>query len=238
MIESRAFVTIDALRRSKSLAAVKEAFATGTKSLGISAFIICDSPADTRAGAREILTSGWNLEWLKKSYAELGHVRNTVNSNIDPHYWSESENFYKHRPDVQRVLNEARSEFQIHAGYSVPIHGLKSIAGLVLVAATEPDWSLSPTEESALHIISIYAYEAMRKLKRQKDDSGDGPKLSPREVECIKWISEGKTSWEIGSILGISEITVSDYIKSAARKMGTSTRAHLVARSYRLRVID
>ncbi|HVW52726.1 MAG TPA: LuxR C-terminal-related transcriptional regulator [Trinickia sp.] len=31
------------------------------------------------------------------------------------------------------------------------------------------------------------------------------PRLTPRELECLKWIAAGKSSWEISHIIGISE---------------------------------
>ena len=36
----------------------------------------------------------------------------------------------------------------------------------------------------------------------------DELKLSPRELECLKWAAAGKTAWETSIILDISEGTV------------------------------
>jgi LuxR family quorum sensing-dependent transcriptional regulator len=64
-----------------------------------------------------------------------------------------------------------------------------------------------------------------------------GPKLSPREIECLKWTADGKTTWEISVILGLSHRTVSDYLASAVSKLGAVNRVQAVAEALRRSVI-
>ena len=53
--------------------------------------------------------------------------------------------------------------------------------------------------------------------------------LTDRELECLFWIAEGKTSDEIGVILGISRNTINNYITSVMRKTATKTRSEAIA---------
>ena len=53
-------------------------------------------------------------------------------------------------------------------------------------------------------------------------------KLSKREYECLLWTSEGKTSYEIGMILGLSENTINNYLVTVGRKLGAVNRPHMV----------
>ena len=55
------------------------------------------------------------------------------------------------------------------------------------------------------------------------------PKLSERELECLEWVSLGKTSWETGLILGISERTINFHLLNAARKLNVYGRQAAVA---------
>lgn len=57
--------------------------------------------------------------------------------------------------------------------------------------------------------------------------------LSPRELEVARWIAEGKTSQETGVILGLSEHTINEYIRSGMRKMGAKNRLSFVAKTIR-----
>jgi DNA-binding CsgD family transcriptional regulator len=53
--------------------------------------------------------------------------------------------------------------------------------------------------------------------------------LTDREIECLYWIAEGKTSDEIAVILGISRNTINNYITSVMRKTATKTRSEAIA---------
>ncbi|WP_245409720.1 transcriptional regulator VisN [Pararhizobium haloflavum] len=57
--------------------------------------------------------------------------------------------------------------------------------------------------------------------------------LTDREIECLNWIAEGKTSDEISMIIGISRNTVNNYITSIMRKTSTKTRSEAIAYAVR-----
>jgi DNA-binding CsgD family transcriptional regulator len=61
--------------------------------------------------------------------------------------------------------------------------------------------------------------------------------LTDREIECLSWIGEGKTSDEIALIIGISRNTVNNYITSIMNKTGARTRSEAVAFAVRQRII-
>lgn len=48
--------------------------------------------------------------------------------------------------------------------------------------------------------------------------------LSDREITCLFWAAIGKTSWEIGVIVDLSERTVNFHIHNACRKLGVHSR--------------
>lgn len=52
--------------------------------------------------------------------------------------------------------------------------------------------------------------------------------LSERERECLRWAAAGKTDWEIGQILSLSEKTVNVYIARAKTKFGVKSRAQAI----------
>lgn len=67
---------------------------------------------------------------------------------------------------------------------------------------------------------------------------GAKPDLSPRELECLGWVSQGKSSSDIGSILGLSARTVDSYLEKAASKLGVRTRIEAVVVGVRRGLID
>ncbi len=58
-------------------------------------------------------------------------------------------------------------------------------------------------------------------------------RLSPRERECLAWVSRGKSSSDIGAILGLSPRTVDSYLEKACGKLRVRTRIEAVAVSVR-----
>lgn len=48
--------------------------------------------------------------------------------------------------------------------------------------------------------------------------------LTRQEIECLRWCKEGKTNWEIGGIMRISEKTVEFHLGNAMKKLGAGNR--------------
>jgi len=61
--------------------------------------------------------------------------------------------------------------------------------------------------------------------------------LSPRELECLTWVSLGKSSSDIGSILNLSSRTVDAYLEKACSKLNVRTRIEAVVAAMQLRII-
>lgn len=55
--------------------------------------------------------------------------------------------------------------------------------------------------------------------------------LSPREKECLLWLTAGRANKEIAHMLDLSEKTVEHHIKRACQKLMVTNRTHAVARA-------
>jgi DNA-binding CsgD family transcriptional regulator len=62
--------------------------------------------------------------------------------------------------------------------------------------------------------------------------------LSAREREVLCWAQQGKTYWEIGCILGISQRTVKFHIARIKAKLDVVSTAHAIAKAMRAGVIS
>jgi DNA-binding CsgD family transcriptional regulator len=61
--------------------------------------------------------------------------------------------------------------------------------------------------------------------------------LSAREREVLCWAQQGKTYWEIGSILGITERTVKFHMARVKTKLDVVSTAHAIAKAMRAGLI-
>jgi len=55
--------------------------------------------------------------------------------------------------------------------------------------------------------------------------------LTPRQIECLSWVQEGKSSRDIGVILGVSHRIVERHVFRACQRLGVKTRLQAVIRA-------
>jgi transcriptional regulator EpsA len=61
--------------------------------------------------------------------------------------------------------------------------------------------------------------------------------LTPREVEILNWVEQGKSNSEIAQILGISHLTVKNHVQKILRKLNVQNRAQAVAKGINLNLM-
>lgn len=61
--------------------------------------------------------------------------------------------------------------------------------------------------------------------------------LTGRQIDCLRWVQEGKTAWEIGQILGISTRTVESYLAIAFERLEVNSRLQAVLKARALGLI-
>ena len=89
-----------------------------------------------------------------------------------------------------------------------------------------------------LQLLTVHANEAAARLLTPAPRVGsDVPALTPRELEALRWTMEGKTAWETGNILGISERTAVLHINNAMHKLGCINKHQAVLKAIRLGIL-
>jgi LuxR family transcriptional activator of conjugal transfer of Ti plasmids len=63
-------------------------------------------------------------------------------------------------------------------------------------------------------------------------------KLSEREKTCLSWAALGKSSWDIATILGLSEHTVNFHLENAMKKLDAPSRTVACFRAVKLGLIE
>ncbi len=87
----------------------------------------------------------------------------------------------------------------------------------------------SPTDDACMLIL-------MEKIGRERrnvpDQAKDHFRLTGREVEIVKYISEGGTNKEIAQHLDISEHTVKEHVRHLLKKTKSTTRTGILAQIF------
>ena len=88
-----------------------------------------------------------------------------------------------------------------------------------------------------LQLFAVHAQEAALRLLLPEPLQPEKPALTPRELEALHWTMEGKTAWEVGAILGISERTAVLHVNNAMHKLGCVSKHAAVLKALRLGLI-
>lgn len=88
-----------------------------------------------------------------------------------------------------------------------------------------------------LQLFAVHAQDAAMRLLLPDNPVGERPALTPRELEALFWTMDGKTAWELGSILGITERTAVLHLQNAMRKLGCANKHAAVLKALRLGLI-
>ncbi|POM21350.1 Transcriptional activator protein LasR [Burkholderia cepacia] len=127
----------------------------------------------------------------------------------------------------QRPCYEAAAAYGMRSGVVLPVRGAKGEVGMLLCASTD---ELAATREhcdrhlAALTLLRDVACEAIAGTRCHAPPDSV-PRLSRREVECLRWHAAGKTSWEIGHILNVTESCIHEHPPQVQRVTSARSRA-------------
>jgi LuxR family quorum-sensing transcriptional regulator LasR len=142
---------------------------------------------------------------------------------------------------AQQALYEEASSFGLRVGVTLPIRGQHGEVGMLTCVRDQAPGKafihdLQPTLGS-LSLLRDIASDAFGPYI-QAVDSPAIPSLTTRERDCLQWMAAGKTAWEIGRLLNISEAGVNFHIANLRSKFGVSRRNDVVIQALRLGLIE
>jgi len=132
----------------------------------------------------------------------------------------------------QRVILDRARDHDLVSGYSLPIR-MQGEAEAIFTAARSQDAPLHAEDALVVRWLGTVAYDRARELTASTEQKLAYVALSPRQIECLALVAQGKSDWEIGQILSLSRDTVHEYVEGARRRYGVRRRTQLVLRAVR-----
>ncbi|HEX6704010.1 MAG TPA: autoinducer binding domain-containing protein [Albitalea sp.] len=135
---------------------------------------------------------------------------------------------------------EAQARFGYHAGVAYALHLPDRRHFYIGVDRDRslPDNSAEIARLAAdLQLLAVFMEAAAFHVLLPESRANDRPALTPRELESLRWTMEGKTAWELGAILGISEQTAARHIHHATQKLGCVNKLQAVLKALQLKLI-
>jgi DNA-binding CsgD family transcriptional regulator len=198
--------------------------------LGADYYLFCLFKPTGVIQSRVFLDSNFPSEWLARYLKDDLNLIDPIVEHCKYHYtpidWSSLDEVVDKKS--RQVLEDA-VRVGLVDGISVPIHGRSGRFGVLSLASRE-----QMTAEQRLDIITQaplftpYLHEVASSFSFDEEPSYQ---LTSRELECLAWACEGKTTWEISQILSISESTVNFHLNNTIKKTRAVNRQQAIAKA-------
>lgn len=194
-------------------------------------------PSGSRSGhhVHEFLSTlpdSWVDHYLARDYGDLDPTLQAAVGRLMPFHWRELAGRNDLSNGQRRVLDEAR-DHGVRDGATIPIHGPDSGLSTLSVVGGAGEQAFNEAYRQGyrdLVWLAINTHEAFLGLAGDTPEKGR-VRLTDRERDCLAWTARGKTAWEVGQILSISEETVLFHLKNATRKLGVFSKHHAVVKA-------
>ena len=174
---------------------------------------------------------GWLPLYSQQRFHLVDPIVQENFSRFQPQYWAHT---YRKRPPPKLFRSRAE-DFGLCSGLSA---GLPSEGGGSLFSFSGPRVQPRARNFSILHLLLPHLHRALCALEPQARLRLPLEPLSERELEVLKWTGAGKSSWEIGLILRISERTVNFHVCNAMKKLDAVNRGQALAVALSLGLLE
>ncbi|NOZ25269.1 MAG: LuxR family transcriptional regulator [Nitrospirae bacterium] len=175
----------------------------------------------------------WIDIYIARRYQEIDPVAKENFSRFKLQRWSDTYKTYGPPPPEFLSLAE---DFGLRDGYTHGARNYRETEGSLFSLSGDSMEHNSRTE-LILSLVVPHFHQVLVRIVEQ-DNKRKQVQLSSREKEVLKWVKEGKSTWEISRILGVSERTVKFHVCNVMQKLDAVTRTHAVAIAIEQRLID
>ncbi len=189
--------------------------------LGRSRSHITDSPY-----VRTNYPASWVQRYLLRNYVEIDPVVQRGFNSAFPFYWDELKIVSSQEVEF---FQDAMAHNTGMSGFSIPLCDKANRRALFSLSSEYPPQLLRKKLNGIIpELIEAAGFIHQKVIADTFFGEPSGVSLSPREIECLSWVACGKDSTSISIILGLSDHTVRDYLKSARFKLGCATIAQAI----------
>jgi DNA-binding CsgD family transcriptional regulator len=210
----------------KTLDALDDAFSKALRPFEFDAFSCAQAraPVGIEMDARLLFGRShddWDSHYLKSGYLESDPCIPELFNSGSPYAWSDLQ--AREQPRIAWQIWDEAASAGARNGFVVPVPCDEDELYGVRLMSPEPIFD--PDCRSVLNAIAVsYCVLGIRLLEKQAEEPKDLSPLSKREAECLAWVTEGKSDWDISEILHISQWTVHEHIERAKSKLGVRSR--------------
>ncbi len=180
---------------------------------------------------RDYLITTYRDDWMHRyqemAYQNIDPVVTQGLKSALPFDWKDRERGVE---IIEDLFDDARSYGVSEQGLTVPVRGPYGERALIAVNTdfSARTWQDFRTEHAADLMAFAHTFHATI-MDMEHAAKPAAPQLSRREIEVLGWAANGKSAWETGVILGLSERTIQFYCRNAAHKLNAANTTHAVS---------
>lgn len=189
--------------------------------------LVCKKGNDGQIQSLDIVNINYPSEWIElyvtRKFEQIDPVLKENFESFRLQYWADT---YRKTPPPKEFLSHAE-DFGLVRGYT---HGVRSFTGEEGSLFSFSGRTVEHSERTATILgVSIpHLHQALCRTVKYQSSRTAG-ELSLREKEVLRWMTQGKSTWDISRILHISERTVHFHGQNIKQKLNASSRSHAVA---------
>jgi LuxR family quorum-sensing system transcriptional regulator CciR len=219
----------DAAEACCDLSQLRSLLADVTHELGFTYFALLDHASLTASPSGLLRIDNYPSEWVHevvdRGYATDDPVHLASLRSNTGFKWCDLGSLIGLERRHMTILTRSR-RFGLGDGFTVPANvpgePSASCSFATRLGCDIPDHRLNCVE-----LIGAHALRAARRLRALALPK-QRPRLSRREVQCLRLVALGKTDWEIATILSLSPETARQYVKRARAAYDVVSRTQLV----------
>ncbi|MEA5112782.1 MAG: LuxR C-terminal-related transcriptional regulator [Geobacteraceae bacterium] len=167
---------------------------------------------------------GWLSEYVSKNYIQADSIVLQNFNTYDVQTWSVARKTRYRKKEI----TELGMDFGLRECLT---HGWRSSPGKMgsMFCFAGPSMELDTHSSIILELIVPHLHVALSRIGGKSRIGPENGNLSAREKEVLNWLKQGKSSWDMSIILGISERTVNFHVYNMMRKLGVTSRLQAVA---------
>ena len=202
-------------------------------------YIAVNLPSEKRQSPLVAMTysAEWQKHYAQNDYVDIDPVVRAGMGGILPIDWASLDRSHR---TVRKFFGEAQ-EFKVAGqGLSIPVRGRHGEFAMFSVTSqmAAPEWERLKQRYMRDFMLFAYNFHSFALNAEHIDESDEyRDKLSFREIESLRWAAMGKSAWDTGQIMSVSERTVKFHLENSRAKLRAMNTTHAVSKAISLNLI-